>query len=205
MTIAGALSAFVGAASLLTITPGLDTALVLRSAAGGPRPAAYAALGIAIGCLIWGAAVSIGLGALLAASRFIYTAVRLAGAVYLVWIGIQLVTRPRGSFDARSDHSDDLRPVAALRQGVLTNVLNPKVGIFYVTFLPQFVPPGARVGSFLFLLAVIHVLIGLVWFAVLISATVPMGRLLKRPRFVRAMDRIVGAVFIGFGSKLALS
>lgn len=206
MTTAGALLTFVGAASVLTITPGLDTALVLRSAvAGGARRAAYAAFGIALGCLVWGAAVSIGLAALLAASRFAYTAVKWIGAAYLFCVGIKLLVGPRDSFDTQGNRPDDASAIAFLKQGLLTNLLNPKVGVFYITFLPQFVPPGANVGLFSFLLAAIHVLLGIIWFGVLISATVPMGRILKRKPFIRAMDRIAGAVFVGFGSKLALS
>jgi threonine/homoserine/homoserine lactone efflux protein len=84
-------------------------------------------------------------------------------------------------------------------------MLNPKVGVFYLTFLPQFVPAGANVALFSFLLASIHVLLGLVWFAVLISATVPMGQLLRRPQFIKRMDRVAGVLFVGFGAKLALS
>ncbi len=99
----------------------------------------------------------------------------------------------------------DVPPIAFLKQGLLTNILNPKVGVFYVTFLPQFVPAGANVALFSFLLAMIHVLLSIVWFAALISATVPMGRMLRRSRFVRAMDRIAGAIFVGFGAKLAFS
>jgi threonine/homoserine/homoserine lactone efflux protein len=206
MTTAGALLAFVGAASILTITPGLDTALVLRSAAaGGPRRAAHAAVGIALGCLMWGAAVSVGLGALLAASRLAYTIVRWAGAAYLLLVGFVLIAHPREGFDTRLCGPEGMSPSVFLKQGLLTNMLNPKVGVFYITFLPQFVPAGANVALFSFLLATIHVLLGLIWFAVLISATVPMGRLLRRPPFVKAMDRFAGAVFVGFGAKLALT
>ena len=206
MTTAGALLAFVGAASILTITPGLDTALVLRSAAaGGSKRAAYAAVGIALGCLIWGAAVAIGLGALLAASRLAYTMLRWAGAGYLLWSGFKFIAHPREEFDTRANGSQEVSSVSFLKQGMLTNILNPKVGVFYITFLPQFVPPSANVALFSFLLATIHVLLGLIWFAVLVSATLPMGRLLRQPRFVKAMDRIAGMVFIGFGAKLALS
>ena len=206
MSMTAALLAFLGAATILTITPGLDTALVLRSAAAaGPRRAAYAAVGIALGCLIWGGAVSVGLGALLAASRLAYTIVKWAGAAYLLWLGFNLIVHPRSSFDTPRSGTDELPPVAFLKQGLFTNILNPKVGVFYITFLPQFVPAGANVALFTFLLAVIHVLLSIIWFAVLISATVPMGRILRRTGFVRAMDRVAGAIFVGFGAKLAFS
>ena len=93
----------------------------------------------------------------------------------------------------------------AFRRGLLTNLLNPKVGVFYVTFLPQFVPQGANVAAFTFFLVGVHVALTIVWFAGLILATAPLGRFLRRPAVVRTMDRVVGVVFIGFGLKLAAS
>lgn len=206
MTVVQALLGFIAAATILTITPGVDTAMVLRSAAtGGPRPAAYASVGIALGCLIWGAAVSLGLGALLAASQLAFTLVKWAGAAYLFWLGFKLILRPRQSIDPVLAGTGPIDPWLLLRQGFLTNMLNPKVGMFYITFLPQFVPHGTDVALFSFLLAAIHVALGLVWFAVVIAATVPMSRLLRRPRVIGTMDRITGGVFIAFGAKLALS
>lgn len=206
MTIAEALLAFIAAAAILTVTPGVDTAMVLRSAAsGGTRPAAYAAAGIALGCLVWGAAVSIGLGALLAASQLAFTVVKWAGAAYLLYLGLKLIARPRERLDAPAETSARMDAGQSLKQGLLANLLNPKIGVFYITFLPQFVPAGANLAAFSFLLAAIHVLLSLAWFAVLIAATVPMGRFMRRPRVVKAMDRITGGVFVAFGAKLALS
>jgi threonine/homoserine/homoserine lactone efflux protein len=206
MTTVQALLAFIAAAFILTLTPGVDTAMVLRSAAsGGPRPAAYASVGIALGCLVWGAAVSVGLGALLAASEVAFTVVRWAGAAYLLYLGVKLILHPRANLDTAELGSPNLDAWQSLRQGLLTNLLNPKVGVFYITFLPQFIPAGANVALFSFLLAAIHVLLSVVWFAVLIAATVPMGRLLRRPQVVKGLDRVTGGVFIAFGAKLALS
>ena len=100
MTLTTALIAYGLAAGLLTITPGLDTAMILRTAAvEGPRRGAMAALGILGGCLAWGAAVALGLGVVLAASRTAYTALRFAGAAYLLWLGASLILKPRTSFD----------------------------------------------------------------------------------------------------------
>ena len=93
----------------------------------------------------------------------------------------------------------------SLRQGFLTNILNPKVGVFYITFLPQFIPRGVDVVPFSLLLAGIHVALSLVWFAALIAVTAPLGRLLRRPRAVKAMDRLTGGVFLAFGARLALT
>ncbi len=206
MTIAQALLAFMIAATVLTITPGLDTAMILRSAAtGGPRPAVFAGIGICLGCLIWGAAASVGLGALLAASELAYTALKWAGAAYLVYLGLKLILRPRERFELADGDAARLDAWSSLRQGFLTNILNPKVGVFYITFLPQFIPTGVNVIPFSLLLAGIHVALTVVWFAALIAVTTPLGRLLRRPRAVKAMDRLTGGVFLAFGAKLALS
>lgn len=202
MTVTTALALFVVAAGLLTITPGLDTALVLRTAAvEGPRRAALAALGILCGCLTWGLAVALGLGALLAASHAAYTVLKWAGAAYLAWLGINLLLRPRSKFDLAAPGA---RRGNAWLRGFLTNLLNPKVGVFYVSFLPQFVPPHVPAAPFIFLLAVIHVSMGLPWTALLILATAPLKRWLQRPAVVRWLDRATGMVFLGFGARLAL-
>jgi threonine/homoserine/homoserine lactone efflux protein len=98
-----------------------------------------------------------------------------------------------------------MRGLGWLRRGLLTNLLNPKIGVFYVTFLPQFVPTGVGAGLWMLLLAALHVAYSMVWFAVLIAATLPLSRVLKRPAVVRWIDRITGGVLIGFGARLALS
>jgi threonine/homoserine/homoserine lactone efflux protein len=206
VTIAQALVAFCVAAGLLTIAPGLDTALVLRTAAAeGPRGAALAALGIVLGCLTWGAAVALGLGALLAASQLAFTALKWAGALYLVWLGANLILKPRSRFRLElTEPTSSPSGRSWLGRGYLTNLLNPKVGVFYVSFLPQFLPAHVPAGPFIFLLAVLHALMGLAWFALLIIATRPIAHALKRPSLVRRLDRLTGLVFLSFGVKLAL-
>jgi threonine/homoserine/homoserine lactone efflux protein len=200
------LLAFVAAASVLTVTPGIDTAMVLRAATtGGPRQAGLAGIGIALGCLTWGAAVSLGLGALLEASELAYTVVKCAGAAYLIWLGANLFFKPRREFVTASHEPRSAQGVAALRRGFLTNLLNPKVGVFYVTFLPQFIPAGENVAAYSFLLASIHIVLSLIWFAILIAATAPLVRFLRRPQVVRLLDRLTGCLFIAFGLKLATS
>lgn len=213
MTSLSLLLAFVVAATILTITPGVDTALVLRSATvEGRRPAVFAALGILIGCLIWGAAVALGLGALLRASELAYTVVKFVGAGYLLWLGARLVLRPREVLEVANGGegaSTGKRGKGAFLQGFLTNMLNPKIGVFYVTFLPQFVPHAvsgsAGVAGYTFFLACLHVLLTVVWFAALIGAAAPLGRFLRRPGAVKTMDRLTGGVFMAFGLKLAAS
>ena len=206
MTVIQALAAFTLAAGLLTLTPGLDTALVLRTAAvEGPRRAAFAALGIVAGCLVWGAAVALGLGALLQASALAFTVLKWAGAAYLVWLGVGLILRPRDRFEVGTQGPTGAGSDAAwMRRGFLTNLLNPKVGVFYVSFLPQFLAKGVAPGPFMFVLACVHAVLGVAWFAVLIAATRPIAGALKRAFVVRWLDRLTGGVFLGFGLKLAL-
>lgn len=200
-----ALAAFLLAAGLLTVTPGLDTAMVLRTAAvEGRKRAALAALGIVSGCLVWGALVALGLGVLITASHRAYTLLKWAGAAYLLWLGARLIASPRARFDL--DTTSEAAPGGGnwWLRGLLTNALNPKIGVFYVSFLPQFVPAGVAPGSFTVLLAAIHAVLGLGWFAGLIAATTPLRRWLAKGAVVRWLDRLTGAVFVGFGLKLVL-
>lgn len=205
MTVIQALLAFSVAAALLTITPGLDTALVLRTAAvEGAKRAALAAIGIVTGCLAWGAAVALGLGVLLEASTLAFNVLKWAGAAYLVWLGIGLILKPRQKFDLAAPVGPSGDDFAWMRRGFLTNLLNPKVGVFYVSFLPQFLPQGAPAGPFIFLLAAMHAVMGLAWFAALIAATRPIAGVLQRTAVVRWLDRLTGGVFLAFGVRLAL-
>jgi len=215
MTATAALLAFTLAAAILTITPGLDTALVLRTATvEGGRRALMAGLGICAGCLLWGAIAAFGLGSLLAVSSLAYDTLRICAAVYLFYLGAKLLWRtlPGRSPDPHATASDPAprgAPAATsatgwFLRGCLTNALNPKVGIFYITFLPQFIPAGSDVLTFSLLLAAIHALLGVLWFALLVAATRPLARWLSRPAVMRGLDRMTGAVFIAFGLKLAL-
>lgn len=206
MTTAQALIAFSFAAGLLTITPGLDTALVLRTAAAeGWRRAAAAAAGIGLGCLAWGAAAAFGAGALLVASQTAYAALKWAGAAYLVWLGVNLLLKPRTRFDTGAGATPPAGGlVAALGKGFWNNLLNPKVGVFYVSFLPQFIPAGASPAAFGLLLAGVHVVMGLAWSGGLILATAPIARALRKPGVVKWLDRVTGGVFVAFGVRIAL-
>jgi len=194
---------YLAAASLLTVAPGLDTALILRTATtDGARRAALAGLGIALGCFGWAVIVALGLGALLAASELAYTALRWTGAAYLVWVGYKMLRYPRRSFVPES--TDNPRRGTAFATGLLTNLLNPKVGVFYVTFLPQFVPRGVPAAPYMLLLGAIHGLLGLIWFGCLIAATRPLTKFLRRPAVVQTCDRLTGTLFVTFGVGLAL-
>lgn len=208
MTTGHAFVAFIAAAGLLTLAPGVDTALVLRAAAvEGTRRAMLAACGICIGLLTWGLAISLGLGALLAVSRVAYNVLRIAGACYLIYLGMGMFFRKNPSL-ATEELSETGTSVsnknhyAWFVRGYLTNLLNPKVGIFYVTFLPQFVPVGVPVVAFSMLLASIHAMEGILWFLVLTHATRLFSGLFRRPRVTRALDCATGTVLTGFGLEL---
>jgi threonine/homoserine/homoserine lactone efflux protein len=203
MTVPQSLLAFILAASLVTVTPGLDTALVLRAAAAeGRKSGAWAAVGVGVGCLTWGGAVALGLTALLAASTAAYALLRWAGAAYLLYLGVRLLLSPRSVLEIETAPSAAGHP---FRRGLFTNLLNPKVGVFYVSFLPQFIPSGVSAPAWSFLLAAIHVALGLAWFALLIGAIARARRWLARPGMVKTLDRLTGCVFVGFGLNLALS
>jgi threonine/homoserine/homoserine lactone efflux protein len=204
----GSILAFTGVAAVLTITPGIDMALVTRSALTvGRRPTFATTLGIITGLAIWGAASAVGIAALLAASATAFGVLKLVGAAYLVYLGVQTLWRAR----TRTTH-EDASPVgarempagAAFRQGLLSNLLNPKIAVFYTTLLPQFVVAGDPVLAKSLLLTGIHVAMGLVWLTAYAWLVTRAGDLLRRPRARRALEAISGSVLVGLGIGLAL-
>lgn len=169
--------------------------------------------------LIWGLAVALGVGVLLAASHLAYTILRGIGAAYLTWLGAHLVLRshrgvPDGDHAPRTPASEpaigretilayDRGAAAWFARGLLSNLTNPKVGVFYVTFLPQFVPAGVAVGPFVALLVAVHITETIPWLAALIIATRSMAGFLHRPTVTRTLDRFTGTILIGAGLRLA--
>jgi threonine/homoserine/homoserine lactone efflux protein len=198
---------FAVVALALTLTPGLDTALVLRAAlTRNRRDAAATAAGIVSGLFVWGAAAAVGVTVLLTTSQVAYDVLRFAGAAYLVSFGVRLLVRAvRRTAAVEVAGAADSSPWRAARQGLATNLLNPKVGVFYVALLPQFLPSGSDPLAVGLLLAGVHGLISVVWFAVLITLASALGRWLRRPATVRAIDGVTGTTLIGFGVKLAVS
>jgi len=203
MSVTDALMAFTFAAALLTLTPGLDTALILRTATvEGTRKAIQAQLGINAGCLAWAAAVALGLGALIAVSELAYNLLKWCGAGYLAWLGVQMLLKPRQQIgEVKLDSSTQNWFV----RGFFGNLLNPKVGIFYVSFLPQFIPAGHSPVVWTFGLVMIHVILGTLWSALLIGSTRKLSGVLKREGVVKWLDRTTGGVFLLFAAKLAFS
>jgi threonine/homoserine/homoserine lactone efflux protein len=210
MTIASALLGFAALAALLTITPGLDTALVLRSAlVSGRRLAIATGLGIIAGAFVWGVAASVGLAALLNASEIAFTIVRIVGAAYMIGLGLRMIwTRViRGREDALDLEAARLpsRWWGAWAKGLLTNLLNPKVGAFYIAVLPQFIPAGTSSIGMGIALAAVHGVETVVWFALVIYGAEKVRRWLQRPVVRRVIDGVTGAALVGFGVKLALT
>ncbi len=201
------LFSFLFAITILTLTPGFDTALVLRTAAAqGWRRASATALGINLGCLVWGVAVGFGLGALLLASEMAYNLLKWVGAAYLLYLGVKLLLNPRTQAqDETAAEVAQQSYFSCFNRGLFGNLLNPKIGVFYVTFMPQFIPAGASVALWCSLMALMHVAIGLLWNAVLIGGSHYFATHLRRPAVLKVMDRLTGMVFIGFAAKLALS
>jgi threonine/homoserine/homoserine lactone efflux protein len=209
------IASFALVAGLVTIIPGLDTALVVRTTVTqGRRRGFAAAFGINTGVLIWGAAAAVGVSALLAASQLAYDVIRAAGAAYLVWLGTAMLLRTwRHRDTARSDatstpQATSRTPDSVVRtwlRGATANLLNPKIGAFYLAMLPQFIPAHSSHLLMGLALAGIHDVEGLVWFTTLISAVHLARRFLDGSRVHKIMDRITGTVLIGFGLKLALS
>jgi threonine/homoserine/homoserine lactone efflux protein len=206
MTVTQAVLGFAVVAGLLTIIPGIDTALVLRSAISRGRAYAFAAaLGINAGCLVWGVAAAVGASALLAASELAYRILTLAGAAYMVWLGISLLrtsVRPH-----RAPAGVDPPRASAwhgFATGLWTNLLNPKIGVFYLATIPQFVPADTSPLLMGVLLAAVHNVLGMAWFTVIILATGFAARWLARDSVARITDRVTGTVLVAFGAKLAL-
>jgi len=203
--VAEALGGFALVAALLTILPGPDSALILRSALVQGRKHAYAtALGIASGTFVWGAAAALGAAALLAASEFGFMVLKIVGAVYLAYLGITMIVK---SFRNRAVVSDTPAPVgslaAAFGRGALTNLLNPKVGVFYIALIPQFIPEGVAPIGMGLLLALVHVVESVVWFTGLILAAHFARKWLSSPRVSAWIDRVTGGVLVAFGAVLA--
>jgi threonine/homoserine/homoserine lactone efflux protein len=212
--------AFALFAAVLTITPGLDTLLVLKTTAAGGRGAGLATVvGIGLGCLMWAVASAIGVTAIINASRIAFEVLRWAGVAYLCWLGIRALWSarrvPATDTAAPTDRMEGHLPYgnppgrgpssrAALRTGLTTNLLNPKVGAFYLSVLPQFLPEGVNplVGSLA--LAAIHVAEGFVWLSFVVLAVNRAKAWLTRPTVRRRLETLSGVVFLGFGLRLAL-
>jgi threonine/homoserine/homoserine lactone efflux protein len=199
------LLAFIGIAALITITPGADMALVTRVAlAQGKRAAWLTSCGIVSGLLVWGVASAAGISALLSASAALYTILRLAGAAYLIVLGVQaLIARAPAHGATAETSSPSLHGASAYGRGLLNNLLNPKIGVFYTAFLPQFIAPGQPVFPMSVALAAIHAVLGIAWLLCYATLLTRVGDLFRRPRIRRGMECVTGVVLVGLGLRLA--
>jgi RhtB (resistance to homoserine/threonine) family protein len=193
---------FLVVSAVVVVTPGVDMALVTKNALlYGRRSAQATAIGINLGILVWTIAAALGLAALIAASAAAFTVVKLAGAAYLIYLGVQALRGSRGEHVDGSPHAP--RRGSAFRQGLASNLLNPKIAVFFTSLLPQFVDAGQAGPRELLLLGALFNLMGLVWL-LSYAALAARGRdLFRRPRVRRAIDRVTGVTLIGLGVRLA--
>lgn len=207
MTFAQALLGFAAVAAVLTVIPGLGTTLVLRSALIRGRGYAFATgLGVCVGALIWGAAAAVGAAALLAASELAFRLVTLIGAAYICFLGVMLIVQSfRQETAAGRWASAATGPVwRGFLAGVWTSLLNPKVGVFYLATIPQFIPQGYWPLGMGLLLAAVHAALALVWFGLIIAGAGFARRWFEDARRLRVIDRVAGTILVGFGVRLAL-
>jgi threonine/homoserine/homoserine lactone efflux protein len=199
--------AFAAAAALIVLLPGPDTLVVLRSLLRrGHREARRTVWGVLTGLTIWVTCALVGLAALLRASHDGYTALRIAGAVYLCFLGVQAFRSRGASAEFGTDQTTSRRRGVVgtgYFAGLMTDLLNPKVGVFFVTFLPAFVPRGAPIGAVTLLFGVIFVVETGLYFLLLLKFANRLTSAMTRPKLRRTLDRCTGAVLIGLGIRLA--
>jgi threonine/homoserine/homoserine lactone efflux protein len=200
-----ALLAFLGVCVLVICTPGPDTALTIRNTiVGGRRAGVLTAAGISAGQLVWTIAASVGIAGLLQASQPAFAALKIAGAAYLIFLGLQSISASirgrRGEKQGRTAPTE-LAPLRAMRQGLMSNLANPKMAAFFLSLLPQFVPSGRFAA--LLPLGLVFCLMTFGWlslYAVLLGRA---GSFLQRSRVRRTLDAVTGTVLVAFGVRLA--
>ncbi len=201
------LTAFIGVAALLIVTPGPDTALVTKNALlYGRRPAIGTSFGVTTGLLIWTVASALGVAAIVHASEALFTAMKLIGGAYLIWLGIQALRaagREKATDEPTATAGRGLDGKRGFRQGLINDLANPKIAAFFTSLLPQFITPGQPVLMPFLILGLLFAAMTLAWlvaFAVMASKA---GGLLTRPRVKAGLDRLTGVVLIGLGLRLA--
>jgi threonine/homoserine/homoserine lactone efflux protein len=193
-----------GVLAVLTMVPGPDMAVVTRRAITSDRRDGLRTVGgIAAGLLIWGVLTVAGLAAVLAASATAYTAVKLAGAVYLVFLGVQTLLRSRRGLPGAVDVPSPAG--SAWRTGFVTNILNPKIAVFYTGLLPALAPSGLPPQAGMALLVLLHAALTLVWLGGYVMLLARVRAVFEKPAVRRALDRATGVVLIGFGVQVAAS
>jgi RhtB (resistance to homoserine/threonine) family protein len=200
------LTAFLGVAALLIVTPGADTALVTKNGlVHGRRASLATAAGVCTGLLIWTLAAALGIAALVHASATAFTAMKLAGGAYLIWLGIQALRHAgqAAPSDADAAGARRMNGLHGFRQGLVNDLANPKIAVFFTSLLPQFIEPGHSVLAPLLLLGVAFAALTLAWLIPFALVSSKAGGLLTRPRVRAGLDRVTGLVLIGLGLRLA--
>ncbi|MGI8606143.1 MAG: LysE family translocator [Gaiellaceae bacterium] len=209
--VTGEFLAFLGVSLLVIAVPGPDTALTIRNTlVGGQRAGVSTALGVATGQAVWTLATSTGLAALLLASEPAFRAIKLVGAGYLVFLGAQALLAAVGSASKRSRRATadaasraSMEPGVAFRQGVVSNLGNPKMAVFFTSLLPQFAPHADASFSALLLLGFVFCSLTLGWLAVYAVAVAKAGDYLRRSGIRRTLEGVTGAVLVALGLRLA--
>ena len=202
-------AAFLGVSALVIMTPGPDTAMTIRNTLlGGRTGGIFTALGVAAGLAIWALATSVGIVAVLLASEPVFLAVKLAGAAYLIVLGLQSLWaafRPGDSSGVAVDAGPArcLTPWRAFRQGMISDLSNPKMAAFFPSLLPQFTPPGDTSFSSLVILGLVFCVMTFAWLVAYAAAVASAGAFLRRRRVRRALEGVTGAVLVGLGLRLA--
>jgi threonine/homoserine/homoserine lactone efflux protein len=203
MELDGRFLAWVALSALIIATPGPDTALIIRNAlAGGPRASTMSALGVAMGILAWASAATLGVGVLLERSSTAFTILKLAGAAYLVYLGARsLLSKSHDNASAVGSGST-LSDRGAWGQGLVSNLLNPKTGAFFVTVMPQFTLPGDPAIRLVLMVAAFEVML-VVWLVSYGHVVSRLGRSGLGSRVRTFMTKVTGVVLIGLGARLA--
>ena len=197
--------------AVLTVTPGPDMALVLRNGVRGGVPAAWrTGLGCCAGIAVHATAAVVGLSAILAASATAFTVVKLLGATYLVYLGASAIWHARLTERGGVKQPAPVEPSqpgrgSAYRQGLLTNLLNPKIALLFLTLIPQFVAPGEPALATTAALAAVFLASAVLWWRLVSFLVVPLGRLLSRDRVRQNFERLTGAVLVALGMRVALA
>jgi RhtB (resistance to homoserine/threonine) family protein len=200
---------FIGVAAIVIVIPGPDTAVVTKNVLiHGRRTGVGTSLGVSAGLSLWTIAAAVGLASLVRASEVAFTVLKLVGALYLVWLGIQALRAARhesaAEHPARRSGGSAMGARGGFRQGFLSDLANPKIGIFFTSLLPQFVSAGRPVLLPFLVLGAIFVAMTVVWLLAYTLAAARAAQTLMRPGVKAALDRVTGVVLIGLGLRLAV-
>ena len=199
--------AYAAVALVFGITPGPDVVLAIRhSMSRGAAHGVAVALGAASGSLAWGVAAAVGLASVVQHAPTVYQVIKLAGGAYLICLGVHSIIRARS---AALDSNTDRMPaqqshLAAFRVGLIADLLNPKMGAFYLALIPQFIPKGGDVFRWSMLFMAIELIIAIICLSGYAMLAQVAGRLLKRPRVMAWLERGLGSILIGLGLRVAL-